>query len=278
MKLSWRTLILTLALAGGTVLAQGGDYSVWHDTNYAFKADQILYAAEMDTTAAELNSPIKEQVIKDYYYQKSQSVKNKTIIAAPVVTQAAVLPETPRSVEASHITSTDPGAAVPAAKSAEPPTTPPSALPVKSPAALAEQDTVVTIPQAALDAKADIYVTAQILNYHVASYLVPAHTDWVSRDVTDYYYDHDGKPHAFTRTVDYPEYVPDTYVPHATVQARFNLYDTKTGKLVASSEDNRTRYGSDDLLGVYKRIVDRFFKNINAWDGEVPQKPQNNNK
>ena len=28
------------------------------------------------------------------------------------------------------------------------------------------------------------------------------------------------------------------------------------------SEDNRTRGSSQDLYGVYKRIVDRFYKNL----------------
>ena len=57
-------------------------------------------------------------------------------------------------------------------------------------------------------------------------------------------------------------YVPDAYIPMATVQVRFAVYDVKTGKLISYSEDARTRGSSDDLRGVYQRIINRFFKNL----------------
>lgn len=272
MKSLWYTLFLTFALATGTTLSLAGDYTAWHDSRYTFTSNQILYAAPMDTAAVNLDSPVKERVLQDYYFQKAHATKDRTIITAPLPAQSAQLPAAPNSVEAAHISSTDPARAVTdpstnavaaKAKAEVPATTPP----IKAAASVAEQEATVTIPPAAFDAKANLYITSQILQYRVTSQFVPAHTDWVSRDVTDYYYDKNGHPHSFTRTIDYPEYVPDTYVPHATVHVRFNIYDTKTGNLVFSSEDNRTRTGSSgDLVSIYKRIVDRFFKNLSKLE------------
>ena len=120
----------------------------------------------------------------------------------------------------------------------------------------------VTIPQQALDAGAQLYILALLDKCQVDSYLVPAHTEWKTREIDDSYRDDKGNWHTFYRTITYPEYIPDYYVPYASVTVRFLWFDTKTGKLVASSEDARVRNSENDPLGVYNRIIDRFFKNL----------------
>ncbi|MCH4187228.1 MAG: hypothetical protein LKF74_02945 [Megasphaera sp.] len=266
MKSSWRTLILALVLGASATLAQAADYSVWHDSHYTFRPNQTLYAATLDMSDVKLDSSIKERVLQEYYVQKSKTVKTKKIITEPIPTVDATLPTAPGSVEAAHVTSPNPAVATTTATAATPVT-----VPAKE-AAVTEQADTVTIPQAAIDAKADLYVTAKVLKYIVTSYLVPAHTEWKSREITDYYYDKNGHSHSYTHNVDYPEYVPDTYYPRAIVHVHFHMYDTKTGKLVAAIEDDRTRDGSDDATSMYKRIVDRFFKNLTAWDVDTAQK------
>lgn len=102
-------------------------------------------------------------------------------------------------------------------------------------------------------------VSLEFLNL---SYLVPAHTEWKSRQVEENYVDKDGKLHSFYRTENYPEYVPDHDVPYVTVGVQFQWFDTKTGKLVASSEDVRRRNSESNPSSVYNRIIDRFYKNM----------------
>ncbi len=69
---------------------------------------------------------------------------------------------------------------------------------------------VVTIPQGAVDAKADIYILAKMTQCDVDSYLVLAHTEWKSRQVEENYVDKDGKLHSFYRTENYPDTFPTT--------------------------------------------------------------------
>ena len=95
----------------------------------------------------------------------------------------------------------------------------------------------------------------------VDSYLVPAHTEWKSRQVEENYVDKDGKLHSFYRTENYPEYVPDHDVPYVTV-ASSSSGSIRNGKLVASSEDVRRRNSESNPSSVYNRIIDRFYKNM----------------
>lgn len=71
--------------------------------------------------------------------------------------------------------------------------------------------------------------------------MIPAHMEWESYMIRDVAYDRRGRPHWFSRRISYPVYVPNTYVPLATVSVQFIVYDVKTGKAVSMSEDNRTR-------------------------------------
>lgn len=120
----------------------------------------------------------------------------------------------------------------------------------------------VKSPKVVMEPAAQLYILALLDKCQVDSYLVPAHTEWKTREIDDSYRDDKGNWHTFYRTITYPEYIPDYYVPYASVTVRFLWFDTKTGKLVASSEDARVRNSENDPLGVYNRIIDRFFKNL----------------
>ena len=106
----------------------------------------------------------------------------------------------------------------------------------------------------------DLYVKAELLAYQERQSLLPAHTEWRSENRDYTWVDKDGRPHVYTNTVDYPVFVPNQYVPSATVRLRFNAYDAQTGKVVFSREEDRTRGSSRDLRGVYDRMVDGFYK------------------
>lgn len=88
--------------------------------------------------------------------------------------------------------------------------------------------------------------------------MVPAHTEWKSRQVEENHVDKDGKLHSFYRTENYPEYVSDHDVPYVTVGVQFQWFDTKTGKLVASSEDVRRRNSESNPPSVYNCIIEKI--------------------
>lgn len=266
---TWKGVLATTLLCVLPFISHGADYALWNDAAYDFTKVRTVYVEEMDTATAGIHSPAREQLIKQDFAKKANELKwkmTKFIVPPPTVPTAAEEPvlsadTTPQqpSVERKNVTTADPGAAVLApAPVATPPLPGPA---ITDTAAIAKADTVI-VPQAAKDTDADLYITAQVLAYGIGTGLIPAHTEWNSYQVQDVYYDRDGHAHWFTRNISYPVYVPDRYVPVASVGVRFTVVDVKTGAVVSLSEDTRDRGSSDDTRGVYNRIIDRFFKNL----------------
>ena len=114
-----------------------------------------------------------------------------------------------------------------------------------------------------LKSVADIYIKASLDEYSVGGYVVPAHTEWRDRQESYTWTDRDGHSHTDTRTISYPEYVPEHYVSTVTVKVRFDAYDAATGKAIFSREESRTRDSEDNPHDVYERIISSFFGDIN---------------
>lgn len=260
---------LFLLLSPG--LSRGEDYALWNDAAYDFTAVRTIYIDEMDTSHAAIHSPAKVQRIKEDFAAKAADEKWKqtTFITAPitppVIEETADTETLPADTSAQHATvertnvsTADPGEGI---AETEAQITPP--LPDAQPLTdLPKEGDRISVPEAAKTANADLYVKGDILAYGVGTGLIPAHTEWNSYPVHDVYYDRDGHAHWFTRYISYPVYMPDQYVPVASVSVRFTVVDVKTGTVVSLSEDTRGRGSSNDTRGVYKRIIDRFFKNL----------------
>lgn len=235
--------ILTVAGASGAL----AEYTSWQDTDYDFSQVKTVYLSDMDMSGYRLQSGTKAQKMLQEYRKKAGKVKSPKVVMAPAVQVRALLPG--EEVKKDSRPATD--------KSGEAGNQKENTQP-----AVREERKAVTIPQEALEAGAQLYILATLENCQVDSYRVPAHTEWKTREIDDSYRDDKGNWHTFYRTVTYPEYIPDYYVPYASVSIQFLWFDTKTGKLVASSEDARVRDSEIDPLGVYDRIIDRFFKNL----------------
>ena len=219
---------------------------------------------------------MKARRLKEYFFEQAEELDDWTVVMPPLPPPVPPSPlaappepaEQPKQTEASsaelhHVSSSDPAAGLPdsppaAVSETEP--TPPAPAPVAAELAEPPQAPTDAIPLEAADS--DLYVKATVTTYYVGTGLIPAHMEWESYMIRDVAYDRRGRPHWFSRRISYPVYVPNTYVPLATVGVQFIVYDVKTGKAVSMSEDNRTRGSSQDLYGVYKRIVDRFYKNL----------------
>lgn len=247
--------------------AYAEQYEAWNDSTYDFSSIRTLYIDSLDTSSIQTNTPMQTYRLKEDWQKKAAAMKDVSVVMPalePPVPSAQTIPASPQSVEIKHAATSDPAADI--SSDTAPSTKPSVSVATTTTTAVSltqlQPPAPIIIPQEAIDARADAYVTAQLLAYQVSTGLIPAHTEWDSYSVRDVYYDRDGHPHWFYHDVSYPVYVPDAYIPMATVQVRFAVYDVKTGKLISYSEDARTRGSSDDLRGVYQRIIDRFFKNL----------------
>lgn len=277
MNSKWTVLICTVLLSfAAATPGLGKDYDSWKDESYDFRKVEQIYIDEIHTEPAGLHG-LREYRLKAYFFDKSADLEDWTVMMPPLQPHAAYGGENisssspPRISSASvkGVTSSSPGDAVPddgEAPAEEQPASPDAVPDMLSDGALPDQplppEGFAAIPDEALASGADIYVTAQILAYQVGRGIIPAHTEWNSYWYHDRYYDHRGRPRWFARRVVFPVYVPDTYVPVASVGVQFCVYDVPTGRLVAMSEDIRTRGSSSDIYGVYKRIINRFYKNL----------------
>lgn len=233
----WRVGFFALCFAVFSSLPAGARYASWQDPEYDFTGVKTVYLERFDFSKVKLPSFGGNQAMETYWRKKGAAfTKVKTL--QPLV-------EVPRALL--------PGKAAEKAGKENKETT-------SLPETAANTETAVQIPAAA--AQAELYVTARLDTLGRDAVLVPAHTEWRTTEVEDGYFDEKGHYHSWYRTITYPEYVPSYYVPYVTVGAVFNTYDTKTGKLVLSSEDIRTRGDETRAMDIYKRIVDRFFKNF----------------
>ena len=223
--IAWMLALLFSLLA----MPAEAEYTAWADSTYNFKKAKVVYIAEMDTSDVSIESAAKEWKLKEELVKRAGTVKGLKVIAESPKTKVA---QVPGSIQ-------------------------------KASEEIEEMEPVdVSIPQEAIDAGADLYIRPTLTTYQVDSYLEPAHTEWHSKEVREAWKDKDGNWHEYYRTVNYPVFIPDTYIPYADVTVTFEWYDTKTGALVASSEDERTRNAENNPQGVYQRIIDRFLKNM----------------
>lgn len=239
-----RVLLLAGCLALTGAVPALADYTSWQDPQYDFSKVKTVYMAQLDMSGYRMQNTAKKQKMVDHFNTKAAKTKLKKakLVVEPVSQPRALLPGEKKADTAAT------------AKTAQQ-------------QALEKQlettdSTQVTIPQAALDAKADVYILPRLDYCAVSSYLVPAHTEWVTDEIPESWRDDHGHWHTYYHEIAYPQYYPDYYVPYTSVSLQFQWFDTKTGKLVASSQDARARGSENNPMDIYDRILDRFFKNL----------------
>lgn len=242
-----RVLLLAGCLALTGAIPAQADYTSWQDPQYDFSKVKTVYMANLDMSGYRLQNMAKKQKMVDHFRTKAAKEKLKTakLVLEPVTQPRALLP-----------------GEKPATAAADAKTAQQQALEKQLEPSTQSTDEPVTIPQAALDAKADVYILPRMNYCAVSSYLVPAHTEWVVDEIPESWRDDRGHWHTYYHEVSYPEYYPDYYVPYTSVSLQFQWFDTKTGKLVASSQDARARGSENNPMDIYDRILDRFFKNM----------------
>ena len=238
-------LVLTaMYLAAPAVSAEKYD---WTDKTYDFTAVKRALVDELDTSQSTTNSAIVEKVLKDDFSSKAGRLE-VTLVSPALLPEKTIAPAAPKVAPLA-----------PDEVKIEPS---PTAVPKNMTAELTAAESKKYQDQMAKIT--DIYVYAELLRYQHDQVFVPAHTEWRT-DYRDYtWHDRHGHSHTDTESYDYPVYIPDHYVPAASVGMRFNVYDAKTGNAVFSREEWRTKGSSSDIRGVYNRIIDAFYKTMKA--------------
>ena len=232
MKTKLMTL-LTLLFCLLSLSVAHAEYTTWEDSSYPFKQVRTVYLAELDTSDVSIESAAKERTLKEELVKRANAVKNLNVVVETPKTSRAILPGQVEKASEEEASDTH----------------------------------GVAIPQAAIDAGASIYILPRLTTYVIDSYLEPAHMEWKTREIKESWKDKDGKWHDSYRTENYPVFIPDQYIPYCDVTVTFEWYDTKTGNLIASSEDARTNVSGSNPQGAYQRIVDRFLKNLKKTMG-----------
>ena len=219
---------LTVLLLVSTGIAEAGKTD-WRDPNYNFKAVQSAWIEDIDLSAVKLDSDIQEKGLQQYYREQVNRPKWQ-VLTTEQIDRKISLQEWKDMTE----------------------------LRVKDPAA------AKALWKKDLGNFVSVYVTAALTRYDETSYVIPAHTEWQTREEKDTFKDKDGKEQTITRTYEVPVYVPDRTVWVGNVTVRYDLIDAKTDAVIFSREDVRNDEG--DLKDIYELSVRSFFRELKNFE------------
>ncbi len=225
---------LILLAAGQTASAE---FVSWQEKTYDFSRVKTIYVAALDTREAKLDDVLKEKILSEEFRTKLAAVSRFSYIMEDEAADETAVSEN----DAKEETAAGESDVI---------------APVKT------ETKVTKFSKAAAASGADVLLCPILRTYKVTQELVPAHTEWQTRQIDRSWKDRDGRWHKEYQTISYPVHVPDAYIDHAYISCAFEWYDLRTGKLIAGSEDTRDRRYEDNPLEMYRRIVDRFVKNL----------------
>ncbi len=235
-----KTFILSL-LSALFLLCSGqmalGEFISWQDKAYDFSRVKTVYVAALDAQGAKLDDALKEKLLSEEFRTKLSAVSKFSYIMEDDAGDEEIV--SPDSAKGETEKSDEKAAAAGKAEAEKP-----------------------KISKAAAASGADVLLRPILRTYKVTREIVPAHTEWRTHQIDRSWKDKNGNWHREYQTVSYPVHVPDTYVDHAYISCAFEWYDIGTGKLIAGSEDSRDRRYEDNPIEMYRRIVDRFVKNL----------------
>ncbi len=235
-----KTFILSL-LSALFLLCSGqmalGEFISWQDKAYDFSRVKTVYVAALDAQGAKLDDALKEKLLSEEFRTKLSAVSKFSYIMEDDAGDEEIV--SPDSAKGETEKSDEKAAAAGKAEAEKP-----------------------KISKAAAASGADVLLRPILRTYKVTREIVPAHTEWRTHQIDRSWKDKNGNWHKEYQTVSYPVHVPDAYVDHAYISCAFEWYDIGTGKLIAGSEDSRDRRFEDNPIEMYRRIVDRFVKNL----------------
>ena len=214
---------IALLLTTSLGVAEAGKTD-WRDSQYDFSTIQTVWVDDIDLTKVGLND-IQEKSLQQYYHEQEKRPQWNVLNREQINRKISLL--TWQDMDA--LTASD-------------------------------QEKAQELWTQNLGKVVNGYVTASLTRYEPSSYVIPAHTEWQSREEEDTYTDRDGKTQTVRRRYDVPVYVPDRTVWVGNVTVRFDLHDATDGRIIFSREDARSDEG--DLKDIYELSVRSFFREL----------------
>ena len=113
------------------------------------------------------------------------------------------------------------------------------------------------------NSNADVYVTAELLQWHDDFYIKPEYTSWERKEMTRTKHHRDGKKTKEIYYITVPVVHPPERVNTSTVRIRFDVYDSSTGKQIFSRDEIRVRdHSTRGEKGIFGRICKSFFEDL----------------
>ena len=109
---------------------------------------------------------------------------------------------------------------------------------------------------------ADLFVKCNITNWQDSYYIVPEHTTWETKYKTRRIKNNHGEWIEERYSVTVPVTYPPRRVDVSDIAVTFEVYDTKTGKMVFGRDDVRRREDEQAQQGMYGRICNSFFEDL----------------
>ncbi len=215
-------IALCLTLTAGPAEAGKTD---WRDSHYDFSTVKAAWVEDIDLSGVSLESDILEKKLQEYYHEQETRPKWTVISKDQLYRKISLLEWKDMDKLAA-----------------------------------AEPEKAKELWKKDLPKYVNVYVTAQLTRYEPSSYVVPAHTEWRTKEEKETYTDKDGKTQTITRTYEVPEYIPEYTVWLGNVNIRYDIHDAATGAVIFSREDVRSE--RDSLQNVYELSVRSFFREL----------------
>ena len=113
------------------------------------------------------------------------------------------------------------------------------------------------------DAGADLRVECKIKIWHDDYYIIPEHTVWEEKPIYRRRKNSDGNTYEEKYYITVPVTYPPRRVDTSELVVSFEVYDVQTGKMVFGREDNRKREDYQAQIGMFKRMCNSFFNDLN---------------
>ena len=115
----------------------------------------------------------------------------------------------------------------------------------------------------AAEGDGDLIVECKITNWKNGYYIVPEHTVWEQKTMYRTRRDRDGNKYEERYYITVPVTYPPRRVDTSDLVVNFEVYDARTGKMVFGREDNRTREDAVAQVGMFGRMCNSFFSDLN---------------
>ena len=204
--------------------AASAEKTDWKDNAYDFSRIQRVLVYNVDLSAANLSSGMKEHKYRSDFPEYAKKMRCEVLTEEQAWRRVSLA----LGVDLDAIARTDPG---------------------RAQQLFAEN----------LSRVVDAWVQSRVLKWENTYYIIPEHTEWEQKRIDRSYRDRNGHWVNDYYYVTVPVTYPPRRVDVSRLNMSFEVYDVRTGRLIFGREDARDREDYDAQDGMYERICKSFF-------------------